>query len=318
MPHMLASLVRLGVLTLAISPALGAVALAPSAPEKISLKPTLTPGHESRVIMETTRTSTVLPLGVPGEGAQEKSKVGSHTIEYLMKVVSSDATGSVVTLRVEKIEMTAKTERAEYNWKSTDARGKNDVNNQALTTMRPALGATITISLDPLGNVTKVDNGGVQIATSDLTDFVGLVVGPQEVRLRFSPLLFPRKGDYEVEVGEKWTGAETMDVPRFGRFTNTTNYELKSVTDSEAIIDTQGSFSLGAGSDGQAPMFKVKNSSVTGTLVWDRAAGLFKSTEIEQRVELEGNAQGFPMGFRTETKVKFRREANAEAEPTPK
>ncbi len=317
MSHLL-GLVRLGALALAISPALASASSTPDVMEPISLKPNLTPGHESVVVVETSRTSTILPMGLPGEGAQEKSTAGSHTIEYLMKVASSDATGSVVTLRVEKIEMTAKTAKAEYNWKSTDARGKNDVDNQVLTTMRPALGATITISLDPLGNVTKVDNGGVQIVTSDLTDFVRLVVGPHEVRSRWSPVLSPRKGDYNVEVGQKWTGEEKLDVPRFGQFTNTTNYELKSASDAEAIIDLQGSYSLGAGPDGQTPMFRVKNSSVVGTIVWDRVGGLLKTAEINQRVELEGNAQGIPLGFRTETKVKFRREAKAAAEAAPK
>lgn len=313
MRHLMTRLFCTTALLLALAPAVPSAAAAVE-PEKVSLQPNFTAGYEAKVVMETTRT-VALDVAMPDGGKQEKTTSGQQTIEFLFRVAKADASGSSVTLRVDKIELSAKTLRGDFEWKSTDPRTAGDNANRALVTMRPALGATITIDLDAKGNVTRVDNGGVLTSPGELADFVNLLVSGPDVRNRWSPVLSPRKSDFVAGVGETWTGEEKMTKPPFGVFTSKTNYTLKSATDAEAVIGLSGEFTLDAAPDAPQKMFDVETSTVTGTLVWDRTIGLFKTLELEQRVSLRGNGQGFQMGQRTETKVKIRREEKDPAKP---
>lgn len=309
MRHLMSPFLRTAAVAIALSPLAAGAHAAAAQPQKVSLQPNFTPEYQARLIMETTRTSTrMLQLGPADAKPQENATSGQQTIEFLMRITRSDDAGSVVTLRVERIEMSAKTTRGEFEWKSTDPRTPGDNANLALTTMRPSLGAVLTFEFDPKGNVVKADNGGVQMPTGEIVDFIRLAVGTQEARARWSPLLAPKKDDFNAEIGQKWSHEEKLNNPPLGQFTATTEYTLKSADDSQAIIDLTGEYELGPGPDGQAPMFKIKDSSVTGSIVWDRTLGFFKSMELDQRIELEGNAQGIPLGFRTETNVKIRRE----------
>ncbi len=316
MRHLMSTLFRSAAVALAIVPSLYATAAATDEPKTVSLQPAFTPGYTAKVIMETTRKSTrILKMGEAEAKPQESSTSGEQTIEFLLTVARSDDKGSAVTLRVDRIEMAAKTIRGEFAWKSTDPRTTGDNTNTALSTMRPALGSTITIEFDAEGNVTNVGNGGVQIPTGEIVDFFRLAVGPAEVRARWSPVLAPRKGDFKVNLGQKWSGEEKLNTPPLGQFTETREYVLSSISDRLAVINFTGSYALAAGADGQAPMFLVTDSAVTGSIHWDRTVGFFESMELNQRVELQGNANGFPIGFRTETSVKIRREAAAAAKP---
>lgn len=310
-----ARLTRLGTLAIALTATIAAAATPATDPQKVSLQPSFTPGYETKVIMETTR-SVTLEVDMPDGTKQDRTTSGQHTIEFLYKVVKSDAAGSTVTLRIDRIEMTAKTLRGDFAWKSTDPRSPDDANNRALTTMRPSLGATVTIDLDAKGNVTRVDNGGVQMTPGDLADFINLVVGPADVRNRWSPVLSPRKGDFVAAIGETWSGEEKLTKPPFGIFVASTNYTLKSADDQQAIVALDGKFTLEAAPDSPQKLFDVKDSSMSGTLVWDRTVGMFKTYEAAQRLTLKGIGQGFSMGQRTETTVKIRREdPKAEAKP---
>lgn len=300
-------LVRFGTLAVAISSAALIAATPATEPQKVSLQPTFTPGYESKLIMETSR-SVTLAVDMPDGTKQERTTSGQHTVELLFRVVRSDDTGATISLRVDKIDFSAKSLRGDFEWKSTDERSSGDSANRALTTMKPALGATVTIDLDADGNVTRVDNGGVAIAPGDLADFITLVVGTTDVQNRWSPMLSPRKGEQTVSVGETWSTEEKLVKPPFGVFVASTDFTLKSATDEQAIVEMDGKFSLEAAPDAPQKLFDVKESSVDATLVWDRAAGLFKSYEVTQRVELKGIGQGFSMGQRTETIVKIRRE----------
>lgn len=310
-----ARLTRVCTLTIALTSTFAAAATVSDDPQKVSLQPSFTPGYEAKVIMETTR-SVTLEVDMPDGTKQDRTTSGQHTIDFLLKVVRSDSTGSTVTLRVDRIDMTAKSLRGDFAWKSTDPRSPNDANNRALTTMRPSLGATVTIDLDAKGNITKVDNGGVQMSPGDLADFINLVVGPADVRNRWSPVLSPRKDDFVAAVGQTWTGEERLTKPPFGIFVATTNYTLKSADEQQAIVTLDGKFTLEAAPDSPQKLFDVKESSMTGTLVWDRTVGMFKTYEAAQRLTLKGVGQGFSMGQRTETTVKIRREeAKPEAKP---
>jgi len=310
MRQLISTVFRTAAIALAIMPSLCAAAPATDEPKSASLQPNFTPGYTAKVIMETSRKSTrVIKMGEAEAKPQESSTSGEQTIEFLLNVVRNDEKGSVVTLRVDRIEMDAKTIRGEFAWKSTDPRTPGDNTNVALSTMRPALGSTITIEFDAEGNVTNVGNGGVQMPTGEIVDFFRLAVGPAEVRARWSPVLAPRKGDFKVDLGQKWTGEEKLNTPPLGQFTEAREYVLSSISDRLAVINFTGNYTLGAGPDGQAPMFRVIDSAVTGSIHWDRTIGFFESMELNQRVELQGNANGFPIGFRTETSVKIRREA---------
>ncbi len=318
MRHLTTNLFRCAAAVLLLAPALVAAPGGVAQPDKrVSLQPTFTPGYEAKVVMEMTRTSTrLLSLGpAPDAKPQESSTSGHEVIDFLLHVVRSDEKASVVTLRVDRIEMSAKTMKGEFDWKSTDPREQGDNNNPVLSTMRPALGSTITFEFDPQGNVTKVDNGGVQLPTGELADFIRLAVGMPEVRARWSPIFSPRKGDFSVEIGQKWTGEEKINTPPLGAFTESRQYVLSSASDRLAVIDFTGSYALGPSAEGQAVMFKVKESAVTGSIHWDRTVGFFESMELDQRIELEGNAQGIPIGFRTETRFKIRREPAAPSKP---
>lgn len=298
------------VLAIAVSSSLaGAAAPMPSKDEPVSLKPNYTPGYEARIVMETTRSFTQR-LGMPLQDGKvpENTTSGEQKVGFLMKVVRSDDSGAVVTFRIDDIDFVAKSSRGEFAWKSTDPRKANDNANQALTTMRPALGATITFTFDKDGNILSSDNGGVNMPTGGFVDFIRLVVGNQETRARWSPILSPRKGDFMAAPGQSWTITESMNNPPLGKFTQTTELTLKSADEKSARIDVAGNFALGATDDGGAPTFNVESSSITGHIEWDRTVGLFSSAELHQTVELKGAAQGLPISFKTDTKIKFRRE----------
>jgi len=308
-----ACLTRVGALALALCSSAALAATRAAEPQKVSLQPTFTPGYESKVIMETKR-SVTLEVDMPDGTKQDRTTSGQHTIELLYKVARSDATGATVTLRVDRIDFSAESLRGNFAWKSTDPRSPGDASNRALSTMKPALGATITIDLDSKGNITRVENGGVAIPPGDLSDFINIVVGTADVRNRWSSILSPRKDEQTATVGETWSGEEKLTKPPFGIFIASTNYTLKSANEEQAVITMDGKFSLEAAPDAPQKLFDVKESSLTGELVWDRTVGMFKSYEATQRVALKGTGQGFSMGQRTETSVKIRREdAKAEA-----
>ena len=282
--------------------------------KEVDLSPRFTAGYETKLVMETTRTMT-MEVTPPGSEPQENTTSGNHTIDLLFRVDQADQNGTKISMKIDRIEFTAKSARGEHTWKSTDPRVAGDNTNQALVTMRPSLGATLTVELDAQGNVVKADNGGVQITPGTLSDFIKMVVTPPHIRTRWSPILSPRKSDFTVAEGEAWSHAEEMVTPPFGIFVSTNNYTLKSSSDSDATITFTGDFTLRPMNEGAPLLFEVKSSDVKGTINWDVAKGMFKDYECEQRVELSGNAQGFPMTQRTHTIVKIRHADAAGAKP---
>jgi hypothetical protein len=294
--------------TTSILPA-GTLAFEAAMDEPVSLKPNLTPGYEARVVMEVKRTTTEKLGMAPGGGkAPERMLTGHQTIGFLMKVVRSDESGAVVTLRIDDIDMKASTPRGEFAWNSADPRKPGDNSNLALTVSRPMLGATITLTLDKDGNITGSDNGGVNMPTGDLADYARLVVGNEEARARWSPILAPKKADAIAKVGESWKLVEAMKNPPIGRFDTNMDLRLVSAEKRSARIEMTGNYSLAAFPEGATLLFEVKDSKVAGSIEWDRTTGLFKTAEFDLMIELQGTAQGLPIQRRTETIIKFRRE----------
>lgn len=277
--------------------------------ETVSLRPNLTPGYEARVVMEVTRTTTERLGMAPGGGKPpERTLSGEQKIGFLMKVVRSDENGAVVTLRIDDIDMKARTPRGEFAWNSADPRKPSDNTNLALTSSRSMLGATITLTLDKDGNITGSDNGGVNMPTGDLADYARLVVGSEEARARWSPILAPKKADATARVGDSWKLVEVMKNPPIGRFDTNMDLKLASADKRSARVEIAGNYTLVAFPEGATLLFDVKESKVAGSVDWDRTTGLFKTAELDLMIELQGTAQGLPIQRRTETNIKFRRE----------
>jgi hypothetical protein len=97
------------------------------------------------------------------------------------------------------------------------------------------------------------------------------------------PIFTTKKGSGQVSVGEKWTNEDTMDAG-MGTVRITTTNTVKSYSNSVALVDINGKFSLDP-SSGKG--VTIRDSSMNGEFRWNTEVGMLDSMTMKQKLTVE-------------------------------
>jgi len=285
----------------------GSLAACPSlaqdkAAESVDLKPHLAKGQTATFVLDQTRKDTTT---LPGRPPMDMNL--HQAVTYQMTVLEAGETGTTVELKITEIHATSDGVAGKFKYDSDAPKDDSDRDNTLLKTMVGLIGAPFKITLDAKGNPTKVDNAGLEPPNSPFASMVTTHINQDAIRMRWSALLSPRKGDGKAKVGESWTTTDSQDSRPVGKFTFDTTYTLTGVKGDRANIGLVGKVSISDISEKEKTEFTVKESQTTGSITWDTKAGLPVEAEQVQKTSIEGSAQGITLARASDVTTKVTR-----------
>ena len=305
---------------------LGVAAMARADGEKVDLTPRFKAGESMTFKHRVVRTETMMILNVPakaeekaeektegkGEGKGEGEKDGARrgdkammkqswsveqTAVYELRVVAATETLTTLELELKSIDASADLPQGKMSWKNDQPEDDKDQRNTILQTYKPIVGGIVKMTLDANGAVTEV-KGDPRIRLEvggTMAPMVQLMVGPDLVRARWSPVVWIKDGREPVGVGQTWTNSESIPNRALGRFVYETRNTLKGVKDSMAEIDIAGDIRLEPLENGKAAAATLSEHSIAGSAVWDVKAGRMKSYTVTEKTHLDVSANGIPV-----------------------
>ncbi len=279
---------------------------------EVDLRPRFVQGQQTRFKMEMTNTSepvhgagsaptTKGPTGStprkPGGAAQPASDQSQSKVEMVLSLkVQSVSAGheATVALVFDSLKMSTTNQDQKVEFDSTKPPTTDEDLVGAL--LRPLVGSTMTLKVDPAGNITSITGGE---AFSGLGQFVG---GGQGGDL-FGPLFSAKKGTGRVHVGESWEDEDTIDNSLLGRFKMLTRHTLRSAAANEAKVDMTGHIVPGSEAPGVGAG-QIKDSSFTGSYAWDTERGMLKRMDSTMKVRMEQATENGRTETRNESVVR--------------
>lgn len=244
------------------------------AQNKVNLRPKFEKGQETRLKMDI---SNVMSMGGQGPMAGTEQKL-KQEIGLVLKVKDSDPEkGATVELVYESLKFKAEAAGNVMEFDSAQPVQK-DEESMLAPMMRPIIGATLTLLIDPQGNITSI-TGGENLVNQLTSEFLNA----SQVKSRFGTIISPKHGDGLASVGEAWTNEDTLESP-MGKIITTTTHTLESAEGNSAKVSFKGTSAPDPTASAQ---IKLKSSLSSGTYVWDTAAGMLQEMTFDQDVSLE-------------------------------
>jgi len=275
----------------------------------VDLRPKFVVGQQTRFVMEVTNTST--PVGAatkpttvrPRPGTDPRTPAGQtkSKIEFglLMKVKEGGGTdGATVDVVFERIKVSTTGEDGTVEFDSTKPQqGEGDLVG---ILMGQLVGTTLTMKVDPSGNITSISGGE---SFSMLGQFMGGGGGAGSL---FGPIVNMKKGGGKVAVGESWENEDVVNTGLMGGFKMVTRHTLRSAVGGDAKVDMTGRM-VASSEAGSGTVAQLKNSKYTGSYVWDTKGGMLKQMDSSMSVEMETSVEDRPVLTRNESTMKVRR-----------
>lgn len=178
--------------------------------------------------------------------------------------------------------------------------------------MRGIVGTTMTLTVDPSGNITSIKGGealaglGGSLTLSPTSAAGGSLPGLPGGKQLFQSIFTVRSGSGEVRIGESWTNEDVIDSGLLGQFRLTNVCTLASVSGSSATITTRGT--IKAVSDNPAgSSFQLRDSAFNGRYIWDTSAGMIREMNQTMSIAIDGSVAGQTIAPRTTTTMTLRR-----------
>jgi hypothetical protein len=246
--------------------------------------------------------------------------------------------GATVELIYESLKLDLRTPDMEFEFDSTQKAGRKTPRtggdpaslmptDQDLVEamLRPMVGATITLEVDPDGNITSATGGGALSMTgmlgavsamsggSGLTGALPTTGGGGGDVL--GSIFTAARGRGSARVGESWTTTDKLDGSGIGSFTMTNKTTLKSHANATADLAFEGRIVPGSSEAGAGLLggsAQVKESDFTGRAGWDTERGMLKTLTSEQRTVMDASVPDGEGGQRevsltSRTRVNVRR-----------
>lgn len=173
--------------------------------------------------------------------------------------------------------------------------------------LRPMVGTTITMQVDPDGNVISSSGGSALSMAGMLSAVNGLtgssLPGAGTGGDALGSLFTVAKGRGSAAVGESWTTNDRLDNSLVGSFRITNKTTLKSHARGLAQLAFAGR--IDPGSDSAPGLLRgtaqVKESDFTGDAAWDTERGMLQSMTSDQRIVMDATVPDMDAGQRSVT-----------------
>lgn len=284
---------------------------------EVDLRPRFRKGDQTRFIMtiDSSGQTADVQATPPGRGKRPGTPAKSATpaadqtmkqeLGLLLRVKEADPEkGATVELVYESLKVEMRTPDLEVSFDSTRKPAPPAAPSQspgaAMPTeqdivdamLRPMVGATITMQIDPDGNITSTSGGSALSMAGMLSAMAGLTGGPMPAATggdALGSLFSVAKGRGSAAVGESWTTEDTLDNSLIGSFRISNKTTLKSHARGLAELAFEGRLDPGSQAapgllSGSA---QIKESDFTGRATWDTQRGMLKSMTSEQRTVMD-------------------------------
>jgi hypothetical protein len=242
--------------------------------DRVDLRPKFKTGDVTRFAMDLNITSSQ-QAGEAGAIAQTTKQ----TLGLALKVKEAKADGTAkLDLVYESIKLEATSPMMTTSFDSTQPAANDD---QTGALLRPLVGLTLALETDERGGITKVTPqvpAGSAINPMALQQFAADDI----VKGLIGPVLSISAGSGFAKVGESWVNESVMQGA-MGSMSLKNTYTLRSHQNNTATLDIKGTMGLSGSATGLA---EIKDGSIRGVASWDTKAGMLRSMEMTQRMQV--------------------------------
>ena len=274
-----------------------AVLLPGARAQQVDLAPRFEKGQETKFQMETSSTSTT---SVGKEAAEANTM--KMEVRFALKVKDANPeTGSTVDLVYERVKIatTLGTGIVEFD---SEKPASQDTGSELAPLVRPLVGMTLTLTIDPAGNITRV-TGGEALAPLSPAAGLGQSTGVKQL---IGPIFSPKKSPGKVAVGQTWENVDQLDTGMMGAFKMVTKHTLKSAAGGDARVAFSGTIEPASEAPGLGGI-EIKNSRYDGDYVWDVELGMLRTMTSKMSLRFEGDVAGEAVSATTEGETKVTR-----------
>ena len=263
--------------------------------------------HRFRVESESTVEQSVSPMG-------ERLSQTTLLTYYLTRTVSlRDSSAPVAHLRFERITLSTQApnllgemqdvdyDTGLWNPETQQADGRTPpadggfIAAQYATALDPLIGQSIALTLTP--------DGAIRDVTVPEAMGQSEVLSVEMIRDRFLSLVQICPEPDPVEIGATWQQRSEQDSGLGFDVVSTTHWTLTSAEEDRATIDVRNEFVTGEVREDTG--ISLRDSSGSGTVIWNTDAGVLERLESRQIVRMAGSPPGL-RGGRAELVVRSR------------
>jgi hypothetical protein len=181
----------------------------------------------------------------------------------------------------------------------------------------PMVGQTVTVKVDPAGNVTSVSGGeGLGGGLPGLGGAGGsMMPAPSSVANWLVGGVSGTKG--QARVGESWTDSSSLAGTPIGGFRMTTTSTLQSANGGVASVRFTGHLEGASENGGPLGPVQMKDSGYSGTYQWDTRAGALRELTSDLNVAMDASLAGTAAEMRSRTRMKVTRQDAGTPAPAP-
>lgn len=229
-----------------------------------------------------------------------------QSVDLRMKVVDTNPEGgAVVHLIYDSLKLSMNSDGAKTEFDSARPKEK-DGSDPIAAALRPIVGATLVLTLDRDGNITKVEGGENLLPAGTLSPADSLT-NPAAVKEAWGPIFTTRRSTGKAAVGETWTTTDSMNQSLIGSFLITTENRLKSHNSANALVEFKGKITPGPESAGAGIGIQIKDSKHEGAYTWDTQRGQLKDLSMTQTLDVEVNLGGSTITSKQDSKTTIKR-----------
>jgi hypothetical protein len=239
--------------------------------------------------------SPTKPGGQPKEPAEPELKSRQEFVLVFVVKDGQEGNDSIVDVTFESMKASSESRdyKEEYDSTKPEPAGRSNLDprlpasydDPLLAAMKPLVGSTITLTVDPNGNIKDAKGG------SEWSSLAGLVGGGSPGEL-FRGILSPSSSPGLVRVGQAWETRDRVKTGVMGEFNMTTQSRLTSHAGALAHVDFKGAITPGSEGGPGDGTFQIKESTYQGRYAWDTERGFLKSMSSEQRIRLDAGMLG--------------------------
>ncbi len=276
--------------------------------QEVDLSPKFTQGDEKQYIasVQFTRTDEIMNADGPDEQkrAEQVSTLEMTVTRRIANVTEHEAAVELVFTRI-KIVSRDPMKALEFD---SDQPVDQDATNPLAAAVRPMVNTTVTLLVGNDGIVKSVQRPAALEGTAGSGAMVAQIMGDEPVRELFGPLFAPKPPPLKIEAGSTWTRVEFVPIGsnrKAGINVRRTD-TLSSWAQGQAVIDIKGVLSMKNDPDATEKLPELKDSSLEGTIIWDREAGMLRAYDISQMIRVEGVRDGTTISTRNRSQSSVR------------
>lgn len=276
--------------------------------EEVDLSPKFSQGEEKTYIASVQFTRTDEIMGADGadeqKRAEQESSLEMTVTRRIASVTEHEAAVELVFTRI-KIVSRDPMKAIEFD---SEQPVDQDATNPLAAAVRPMVNTTVTLLVGNDGVIKSVQRPAALEGTAGSGAMVSQIMGDEPVRELFGPLFAPKPPPLKVTAGSTWTRIDFVPIGtnrKAGINVRRTD-TLSSWAQGQAVIDIKGVLSMKNDPDATEMLPELKDSSLEGTIIWDREAGMLRAYDITQMIRVEGVRDGTTISTRNQSQSSVR------------